>query len=110
MAKNKKTSHEATENVSSESRVGREKFPVRDRQLRIPVDNLQDIVNPARIRVGAGVTRKAGADTMEFIRVDVSLEWPCEPNEKAMKKTYEFLSEKVENIIQDEIEYALERM
>lgn len=110
MAKKTKTGHEASEFVSTESRVSGERFPVRDRQRRIPVDSLQDIQNAARVRVGAGVTRKAGKDTMEFIRVDVSLEWPCEPNEKALERTYDFLSERVEQIIEEEINHALDRM
>lgn len=105
-----KQQHEATETVSSASRLQGQNFPVRDRQLRVPVDSLQDIVNPGRVRVGAGVTRKAGENTMEFIRVDVQLEWPCEPTKKGLKDTYEFLSERVEQIIEDEIAYALERM
>lgn len=101
--------HEATVSKKSEAKIGGGRVPIRDEESRVPVDDLQEIKNPARVRVGGGITKRAGGE-FEFVRVDISIEWPCEPNKEAVKKTYKRLSSMVDTMIEDELAYAEDRM
>lgn len=101
--------HEGTVTRKSTARIKGAEVAIREDEERIPVDDLQEIVNPARVRVTAGLTQ-AGPNQFEFVRVDVSVEMPCEPTEKAVKKCYLNCSNLVEDMIEKERKYAQERM
>lgn len=101
--------HEGSAYKSSAARIAKTKVPIREEESKIPVDDLQDIQNPARVRVSGGITKKTGGE-FEFIRVDVSVEMPCAPNEKAVKKTYKDTAALVEKMIEKEVAYAEGRL
>jgi len=102
------TRHKATVTRSSTGKISKEEIDLRNDVEHQPVDDLQDITNPAYVRVNAGVTKSVGK--FESIRVDVSVEMPCAPDEKAIKRTYRQASELVDGYMDKEIEYAKERM
>lgn len=109
MARNVRQRHEASVSKSSEARVGKDRVPLKNENSRVPIDNLQEIVNPARVRVGAGVTKPTERQ-FESIRVDIAVEWPCEPTKEAVEKTYKRVSKLVDSMIEEEIAYAEDRM
>lgn len=55
---------------------------------------------PARVRMSAGVTKNMG--NYESLRVDVSIEMPCDP--KAVDKVAEDTAEKVSQLLDDEVQ------
>jgi hypothetical protein len=100
-----KRQHEGTESVSvSAKAAGTGEMGIKDNTRKVPVNNLQDIVNPGRVRVEASVTKNMG--NYESIRVGVAIEWPCEPTPQALKSTYEFLSDRAEALVLEELELA----
>ena len=101
--------HEGTVTKKSTAKIGKAEIPIKSSEDRVVVDDLQEIKNPARIRVSAGVTQQTKKQ-FESIRVDVAIEMPCAPTEKAIKKCYDKVSALVADLIEDEIEYAQERM
>ena len=60
---------------------------------------------PAYVRVTGGATHNMG--NYESVRVSVSVEMPCDPNEDAVRNTYQQLSQWVDSMIQQETDLAL---
>lgn len=61
----------------------------------------------ARVRVGGGVTQSVGADTYNFVRVDVVIERPCPNTDADIEDTYKSVSDAVDDYLRKELEYAL---
>lgn len=73
------------------------------------VHQVRDPANPerpnmARVRVGGSSTVKL--QDMNFVRCEVSVEMPCEPNEAAVRSTYAQLSTLVDDLLNDELDKA----
>lgn len=101
--------HSGSVSKTTKAKIAGADVPIRESDVRVPVDSLQEIVNPAYVRVGGGITKRT-ENEFEFVRVDVSVEWPCEPNKKAAKKTYDLCAAMVDEMIQEELEYAEDRL
>src|SRR5690625_88214 len=54
--------------------------------VKEPVD-IGDLLNPGYVKIGAGITKNVG--DYNFIRVDVSISMPCEPNQEGYDEAYE---------------------
>lgn len=67
---------------------------------RVPVPNFEGPV--ARTRVSMGVTKSLGG--YEFVRLDVSVELPCQPNPDDLRETNEFAAAKVDEFMQRELD------
>lgn len=56
---------------------------------------------PAYVRVQAGVTKSLGANTYEFLRLDVSISMPCYKEE--VDQTFEEVAERVSVLLDQEV-------
>lgn len=96
--------HEGSASVSSEHKSGRDTVSEKSDVKKIPIDDLQDVPNPARVRVLGSVTKNLG--NYESVRVGVEIEMPCLPNTEAIDATYKNLSQHVDEKIQEEMALA----
>lgn len=77
-------------------------------QDKIRVDDLVGRLNgmqPARVRLGGGVTRNLG--DYNSARVDVMIELPCLPEMSEVSRVVDLLSGELDRIIPDELEKAV---
>ncbi len=97
--------HEGTEAVSRERKVSGVGFSEEKNDVKkVPIDSLQDTPHVAKVRVEGSVTKNMG--NFESIRVGVAIEWPCAPTAAELDKTYAFLSQRVDTLVQDELDAA----
>ncbi len=75
---------------------------IKNQTGKIPVDNLQDVANPARVRVEASATKNIG--NYESVRVGVMIDMPCAPTTKAVDQMYKYLSQRVYDLTCEEID------
>lgn len=59
--------------------------------------------NPAYVRVSGGITKETGRK-FEFIRVDVSIEIPCNPTPEDVEATYQEATEFVDTKLTERLE------
>lgn len=103
----KKRQHEGTQSTSVTRKTQNYgESELKNKTSKIPVDILQDIQNPARVRVEASVTKNMG--NYESIRVGVMVEMPCAPNEKDVTRMYKYLSQRVYDMTAEEVDLAVD--
>lgn len=77
---------------------GRDKFA----SVKVPCPRFE---NPARVRVGGSVTRNLG--DFNSVRVEVSVELPCQPTEADIDNASSYASHLVDGYIARELAIAL---
>jgi hypothetical protein len=68
--------------------------------VRVPVFSTE----PARVRVSGSVTRNLG--DYNSARVEVTVELPCYPEDSEIRRTYEYASQLLDDLIPKELEKA----
>ncbi len=99
-----KRQHEVNQLVSVEKTSGRERHreTTKNEIKKIPMDSLQDIQNPAYVRLEHSATKNM--QNFESLRVVVAIEMPCQPTPEKIQETYDFMSKRVETLMLDEME------
>lgn len=67
-----------------------------EREHRIPVPLFDGPI--ARVTVGTSITRRL-ANEFEFMKVEVRIELPCQPNEQDVLETAEYANSLIERVI-----------
>lgn len=70
--------------------------PPQEREHRVPVPLFDG--PSARVTVGTSITRRL-ANEFEFIKVEVRVELPCQPNEQDVLETADYANGLIERII-----------
>ena len=91
-------------NASVVTEVKKAGVLVSNKEHDLELDANESLVNPARVSVKLGITKNLG--NFNSLRVDVQVEYPCEPKEEAVASTVKRVSGWVQMFIEQEIEEA----
>ena len=70
--------------------------PPQERERRVPVPVFEG--PSARVTVGTSITRRMATE-FEFMKVEVRVELPCQPNEQDILETAEYANHLIERVI-----------